>query len=484
MHILHVASEIFPLVKTGGLADVMAALPPALVKRGLDTRVLIPGLPGVLDGVLDLTPLVQIGPLFSAAVMTLYKGTMPDSGIVAYVIDAPLLYRRKGNPYVGPNGQDWPDNHRRFALLSWVAARLASGELDPAWVPDIVHAHDWHAGLTPTYIAQNPIKKTPTVFTVHNLIFRGIFPAISHADLDLPAHTMTPQGLEFYSQVSFMKAGLTYSDRITTVSPSYAREICTPAFGCDLDGVLRDRKSDLVGILNGVDYTVWNPNDPLLAKPYSSSDLTGKAMCKAALQSELGLSQHAEGPLFAVVSRLTSQKGMDFLLAALPDLLREGAQLVVLGTGEAEIEAGFRYAAAAAPEKVAVRIGYDEAMSHRFMAGADIFLVPSRFEPCGLTQLYALRYGTLPLVRRVGGLADTVVDATAENLASDQATGFVFDEASRYAVGARIRDACALYRDKTSNTWQQMQQRAMAQDYSWEDSAGHYEALYRSLLVA
>ena len=482
MRILHVAAEIYPLVKTGGLADAVAALPPALVRRDHDVRVLLPGFPGILEGMQKLKPILRVGPVFGAAVVTLCRGLLPDSGLPAYVIDAPFLFRREGNPYVGPDGQDWSDNHRRFALLGWAAAHLASGELDPDWVPDIVHAHDWHAGLTPAYIAQNPALHTPTVFTIHNLAFRGIFPLDCHHELGLPARKLTPHGIEFHGKISFMKAGLVYSNHITTVSPSYAREICTPEFGCGLEGVLRDRGRDLSGILNGVDYGVWNPQDPLIARAYSADNLDGKAECKRALRTEFGLSENAEGPLFAVVSRLTSQKGMDLLLAALPELLREGGQLVVLGAGEGDLEAGFRYAAAANPGSVAVHIGYDENMSHRLMAGADVLLVPSRFEPCGLTQLYALRYGTLPLVRRVGGLADTVVDASSDNIEAGRATGFVFEEASRYAIGDRLRDASVLYRDKA--VWQRIQRRAMTQDYSWDDAATHYEALYRRLAVA
>ena len=479
MRILHVASEIFPLVKTGGLADVVGSLPPALAKRGLDVRVLLPGLPGVLSGIIGLKPVMQIGPVFGAALVTLSIGKLPDSRLPAYVIEAPFLYQREGNPYVGPDGHDWSDNHRRFGLLGWVAAHLASGELDPDWTPDVVHAHDWHTGLAPAYITQNPGLKTPTVFTIHNLAFRGIFPMECHHELGLPMRKLTPHGLEFHGKISFMKAGLVYSNRITTVSPNYAREICTPEFGCGLDGVMRDRGSDLSGILNGVDYTVWNPASAKIASPYSVDDLDGKKRCKRALQLEFGLSTEASGPLFAVVSRLTSQKGMDLLLASLPELLREGAQLIVLGTGDGDLEAGFRYAASVNPDNVAVHIGYDESMSHRFMAGADILLVPSRFEPCGLTQLYALRYGTLPLVRRVGGLADTVVDVTDENLAADKATGFVFDDAARHALGARIKDACAFYGNQ--DAWRQVQKRAMLQDFSWDDSAMHYEELYRSL---
>jgi starch synthase len=480
MRILHVASEIFPLIKTGGLADVVGSLPPALARRGLDVRVLLPGFPAVLDGIRDLQSVMRIGPVFGAASVTLYAGRLPDSDLPAYVIDAPFLFRREGNPYTGPDGHDWNDNHRRFGLLGWTAAHLAAEELDTGWIPDIVHAHDWHAGLTPVYIRQNPGLKIPTVFTIHNLAFRGIFPMDCHYDLDLPTRRLNPLGLEFHGNISFMKAGLIYSNKITTVSPNYAREICTPEFGCGLDGVIQERVKDLSGILNGVDYAVWNPGDTKIAKPYSIDDLSGKKVCKRALQLEFGLSTEARGPLFAVVSRLTAQKGMDLLLATLPELLQEGAQLVVLGTGDNDLEAGFRYVASVYPDNVAVCIGYDESMSHRFMAGADILLVPSRFEPCGLTQLYALRYGTLPLVRRVGGLADTVVDVNDGNLAEDRSTGFLFDDASRHALGTRIREACGFYRDNES-AWVKVQQRAMRQDFSWDDSAANYEQLYKGL---
>ncbi len=480
MRILHVASEIFPLVKTGGLADVVAALPPALIKQGVDARVLLPGLPGILDGVEGLRPIIRLGPAFSAAVIDLKLGRLPGSGVPAYVIDAPFLFRRPGNPYVGPDGHDWRDNHRRFALLGWIAAHLGAGELDPGWVPDVVHAHDWHAGLAPVYMAQNPALQARSVFTIHNLAFRGIFPLELHPEMHLPIRKITPTGAEFHGKISFMKAGLVYANRVTTVSPTYAREICTPEFGWGLEGVLRERSQDLSGILNGVDYDVWSPVGNQVAAPYSADDLSGKAECRRALREELGLAQDATGPLFAVVSRLTSQKGMDLLLAALPELLREGGQLAVLGSGDGDLESGFRYAATVNPGNVAVHIGYDEALSHRFMSGADVLLVPSRFEPCGLTQLYALHFGTLPLVRRVGGLADTVVDSSEDNLRSGRATGFVFGDASRHALAESIRSACALFRD--GERWRGVQQRGMAQDFSWDDSAAHYIRLYRNLL--
>ncbi len=480
MRILHVAAEIYPLIKTGGLADVVAALPAALVARGLDTRVLVPGMPAILNGVSDLKRIIRLGPAFGAAVITLRLGYLPDSGVPIYVIDAPFLYRRDGNPYLGPDGRDWKDNHRRYALLGWVAAHLAAGELDPGWQPEVVHAHDWHAGLAPVYIAQNPALATATLFTIHNLAFHGLFPLDYHTDLGLLISGPDHSSLEFYGQLSFMKAALVHAERVNTVSPTYAREICTPNFGWGLDGLLRDRGAHLSGILNGVDYSVWNPgSDPALPKNYTVDHLRGKKVCKLKLQSEVGFSHRSRAPLFAVVSRLTAQKGMDLVLGSLPALLAAGGQLVVLGSGEADIEAGFRAAAAAHPHSVSVHFGYDEALSHRIIAGADILLVPSRFEPCGLTQLYALHYGTLPLVRRVGGLADTVIDATPESLQEGAANGFVFDDANSRTLSARIADALTLYRDTPA--WLQVQRRGMAQDFSWADSALRYEALYRSI---
>ena len=481
MRILHVAAEIFPLVKTGGLADVVAALPVALAARGLDVRVLLPGMPAILNGVRDQKPLIRLGPAFGAAVITLQLGRLPDNGLLAYVIDAPFLYRRDGDPYLGPDGRDWNDNHRRYALLGWIAAHLAVGELDETWQPEVVHAHDWHAGLAPAYIAQNPALNTATVFTIHNLAFRGLFPLDHHTDLGLLISGADQSALEFYGHLSFMKSALVHAKRVNTVSPTYAHEICTPKHGWGLDGLLRDRGDHLSGILNGVDYSVWDPTrDPALPKGYSADKLRGKKVCKLKLQAEMGFAVRGKTPLFAVVSRLTSQKGMDLVLACLHELRTEGGQLVVIGSGEAEIEAGFRAAAAAHPHTVSVYLGYDEALAHRIIAAADVLLVPSRFEPCGLTQLYALRYGTLPLVRRVGGLADTVTDATPGNLKDGTANGFVFDDPSSRALATRLSEACALYRDHQS-TWHQLQRRGMAQDFSWADSAARYEALYRSI---
>jgi len=483
MRVLHAAAEIFPLVKTGGLADVLGALPQALIGQGADVRLLLPGLPAIADAVLHQKTVCQIGPAFGAARVTLRIGLMPYSHVPVYVLDAPYLYRREGSPYQDNGGHEWPDNVQRFALLGWAAAQLTAGELDADWVPDVLHAHDWHAAMGCAYVAAHPPTRAATVFTVHNLAYQGLFPSGDFNLLGLPSRFMASTGLEFHGQLSFMKAGLKFARRVTTVSPTYAREIATSEFGFGLDGVVRGRGADVSGVLNGVDRAVWEPaTDSSLAQPYSALEPAGKALCKQALQRELGLKVQADAVLFGVVSRLTSQKGLDLMLAALPGLLKRGGQFVLQGSGEPALEAAFVAAAKAHPRQVAVRIGYDEALAHRLIAGSDAIVVPSRFEPCGLTQLYGLRYGTLPVVRRVGGLADTVADATEDAVAADRATGFVFDAATSAALdGALQRAATAFARQPL---WQGLMQRAMAQDFSWHGAAAHYMDLYEGVVNA
>lgn len=483
LKVLHVAAEVFPLVKTGGLADVAAALPAALAAAGADVRLLLPGLPAIHDALVAPKPVAYVGAAFSAARVTLRQGTLPGSGVAAYVIEAPYLYRRDGGPYQDARGADWPDNLQRYALLGWMAAHLAAGELDPAWMPDVVHSHDWHAGLAPVYMAAHPATRAASVHTVHNLAFQGLFPLADFALLGLPSPFAGPAGVEYHRRLSFMKGGLQFADRVTTVSPTYAREIATPEFGCGLEGVIASRGGDVSGILNGVDGEVWSPAaDAALAARYSAADPAGKAACKAALQAEAGLATDAAAPLFGIVSRLTQQKGIDLVVGALPALLAAGGQLVVLGTGETGLEAALRDAAAAHPGRVAVRIGYDEAYAHRIVAGADAIMVPSRFEPCGLTQMYGLRYGTLPLVRRVGGLADTVADATAAALRDGGATGFVFDAAAPEALAEAVGRAATLFR--RPDEWRRVMGRAMAEECSWDGPAAAYMALYREATEA
>ena len=483
MKVLHAAAEIFPLVKTGGLADVMGALPQALHAAGADARVVLPGLPDIVSGVANQRLICELGALFGAAKVSLRLGQLPGSGLPAYVIDAPYLYRRSGNPYLGPNGQDWGDNVQRFGLLGWVAAHIASGELDPAWHPDVLHAHDWHAAMACAYVATHPGASAATVFTVHNLAYQGVFDDGDFHLLGLPTRLLTPSALEYHGQFSFMKAGLICSTRVTTVSPTYAREMATGEYGCGLDGVVRDRGTDVSGILNGVDGAVWSPQtDPAIPAKYSAQDLRGKAVCKAAYQKAMGLTIAAKPPLFGIVSRLTSQKGLDLVLACLPELLAGGGQLAVQGSGDAALEAAFADAALAHPGRVAVHIGYNEALAHQMVAAADVMLVPSRFEPCGLTQLYALRYGTVPLVRRVGGLADTVVNATTGTLNNQTATGFMFDAASAPALSGAVAQAVKAFAQPT--VWQRIVQQGMAQDFSWAHAAQQYLALYREAMVA
>ena len=485
MKVLHAAAEVFPLVKTGGLADVLGALPQSLVKAGMDARLVLPGFPAIKKGVLKQKLICDIGAAFGAGKVSLWLGTMPgtESGnkLQAYVIDAPYLYDRVGNPYQTSDGSEWPDNAQRFALLGWVAAHLAAGELDAAWCPDVLHVHDWHAAMACAYLAIHPSTKTKTVFTVHNLAYQGLFDERDFHLMGLPARMLAPTGLEFHGQFSFMKAGLTYANRVTTVSPTYAQEMATPEFGCGLDGLVKARGADVSGILNGVDGAIWNPaTDKEIATKYTASNLGGKLKCKAALQKTLGLNIDPKAPLFGVVSRLTSQKGLDLVLTALPALLDDGAQLAVQGSGDAALESAFVAATAAHTGRVAVRLGYDEAFAHHMMAGCDVMLVPSRFEPCGLTQLYALRYGTVPLVRRVGGLVDTVVDATADALQQDTATGFMFGPATPAALSDAMGQAVKTFAN--TKLWHQIVQRGMAQSFSWDDAAKEYVTLYQEAL--
>lgn len=483
MKVLHVAAEVFPLVKTGGLADVVGALPQALIRQGTDVRLLLPGYPAIADAVLHQKTLFEFGPLFGAARIALRLGQMPYSHVPAYVVDAPYLYRRPGGPYQGPDGTEWSDNLQRFALLGWIGAHLAAGELDPQWVPQVLHAHDWHAAMACAWMDAHPATEAISIFTVHNLAYQGLFPQHEFQSLGLPQRMMHSHGLEFHGQLSFMKAGLKYARKVTTVSPTYAAEIATHEFGSGLDGVIRSRGADVCGILNGVDGSVWDPSrDAALAARYSADDLSGKAVCKAALQKELGLTVDPEAPLLGAVSRMTAQKGLDLVLAALPAMLRQGAQVALQGTGDPVLEAAFTAAAHANPGRVAVRIGYDEAFAHRMIAGADVILVPSRFEPCGLTQMYGLRYGTLPLVRRVGGLADTVVDASEAAIREDRATGFSFDAATPAALEAAV--ARAIEARRHPRLWHALMRRAMAQDFSWDGSAAQYLRLYREALPA
>lgn len=489
MKVLYVCAELFPFLKTGGLADVSAGLAPALQALGCEVRWLMPAFPALVQAVTSKTWVASVvdrpapwgrGPALAPIEVLLAK--LAGLKIPLYLLQSPTLYERAGSPYLGPDGQDWPDNAPRFAALGWVAALLGQG-LDPDWVPDIIHGHDWHCGLAPAYVrafADEGLAMPATVFTIHNLAYQGLFPHDVWASLGLPSTYFGVHGLEFFGQVSFMKAGLQYADRLTTVSPTYAREIRTAAQGCGLDGVLRERASVLTGILNGVDSRVWNPaTDHALPTPYDADTLALKAHSKQALQINLGLTPQPQALVFGVVSRLSEQKGLHWLAQVLAELVQRGGQLALLGQGDAALEQVFVAAARRYPGQVGVRIGYDEATAHGVLAGADVMVVPSAFEPCGLTQLYGLRYGTLPLVRRVGGLADTVVDCTLENLDDASATGFVFDDLSAEGLSSAIRRAFVLY--GTPQRWAAVQRRGMSLRFDWATAARHYLAIYQSL---
>jgi len=483
MRVLHVCTEIFPILKTGGLADVTSALPLALSKFGCDTRMLVPGFPSFQAGLTEQKLVFEFPARFGAYAIRLYSAVLPGSDLKVYFIDAPGLFDRPGNPYADTAQHDYFDNYRRFALLGWMAARIAEG-IDSSWTPQVVHAHDWHAGLAPAYLKSsefwNKRKLAGTIFTVHNLAYQGNFPGYVFGELDFPPHFFSMDGIEFHGQLSFLKGGLMYADKITTVSPTYAREILRPEQSCGLDGVLHKRSSDLYGILNGIDTELWNPaTDAALSTHYDYRSLEGKRQCKAALQEETGLLVQNDAPLFCIVSRLAVQKGLDLVLDALPEIIRRGGQLVVLGSGDISMEGAFRNAAYANPQAVSLQTGYDERKAHRIIAGSDIILVPSRYEPCGLTQLYGLRYGTLPLVHRVGGLADTVVDCTEDHMNHNTATGFAFDGFYYDQFMHAVHRAFDMYGRKQD--WEQLQRRAMQQQFNWDTPAKAFLSLYEQI---
>ena len=475
--VLAVASEIYPLIKTGGLADVVGALPAALAAEDVAVRTIVPGYPSVLGALKSVKIAMTIGDSFGAPARLL-AGKAAGMDILA--LDAPHLFDRPGNPYAGPDGMDWPDNPRRFAALSRAAADVALGAVD-GYQPDIVHAHDWQAGLTLAYMNFAHSRRPGTVMTIHNLAFQGQFAASLFPLLGLPPEAFSLNGIEYYGGVGYLKAGLHYADRVTTVSPGYAAEIRTPEAGMGFDGLLRERSATMSGILNGIDAEAWNPaTDPYLAAKYTRASKRRRAVNKAALQSILGLDQDPDAPLFGIVTRLTWQKGLDLLLANIHTLMGQGAQLAVLGTGEPGMEAGCRAAADANPGRIGCVIGYDEGLAHQVLAGSDAVLVPSRFEPCGLTQLYALRYGTVPVVARVGGLSDTVIDANPAALAMEVATGVQFAPVTYEMMRVAIERAVALYRQP--DVWKKLQANGMDADVSWRDPARRYAALFRELL--
>ncbi|MDQ7849855.1 MAG: glycogen synthase GlgA [Armatimonadota bacterium] len=474
MKVLYAVSEAVPFVKTGGLADVGGALPAALARMGHDVRLVLPRYRAVATA--GLTPRFPLRLSLGEGTIegAVLEGRAP-SGVPVFFIECPPLFDREG--LYGQDGVDYPDNLLRFAFFSQAVVAVAA----QAHQPEVIHCNDWHTGLVPAYLRLRERARQqgawPTLFTVHNIAMQGIFPSEQFPLLGLPREFFSPEGLEFWGQVNCLKAGLVYADLLSTVSETYAREIQTPEFGAGLEGVLASRRHDLHGVLNGADYTQWDPRvDPYIPVRYGPEDLEGKRACKRALQKESGLEVLPYAPLLAMVSRLTDQKGCDLVAAVLPALVERGAQFVLLGMGEPRYHALFTHLARQYPRQICVAMRFDEALAHRIEAGADIFLMPSRFEPSGLNQLYSMRYGTVPVVRRTGGLADSVTDATEETIRAGVATGFVFDAYDPLALLGALDRALEAFRDPL--IWRRIQLAGMRADFSWERSAQRYLALY------
>jgi len=479
LKILFATSEVAPLIKTGGLADVSGALPSALRVIGVDVRVLVPGYKQVLEHLAQYKFEAAFNDLPGFPAARLISGTMPNK-VPLLVLDCPSLYQREGGPYQDAAGLDWVDNAQRFGLLSRVAAVLGSNESPLGWRPELVHCNDWQTGLAPAYLhfASGASK---SIITIHNLAFQGIFPAVTVQALHLPSSCFSINGVEFHGNMSFLKAALFYADHITTVSPNYAKEIQQEALGFGLQGLLTTRSDDLTGILNGIDTDEWNPeSDKHLVRHYNSKNMDGKAANKQALQSKFGLNLEPEVPLLGVVSRFTEQKGLDLLLEIAPLLTELPVQLAMLGTGDTKMQKTARELSHLFPGKIGVHIGFSEEISHLIEAGADMFVMPSRFEPCGLNQFYSQRYGTPPIVHATGGLADSVVDCTAATLIDGTASGFMFHGMTADNLISTIRRAVGLYHDRKK--WIALCNNCMSKDFSWESSARAYRAVYLKVL--
>lgn len=477
--ILFATSEAHPLIKTGGLADVASSLPRALLKRGHDVKILLPAYASVLVKAKEVG-VKKMGELaISGQTITLLQTRLPGSRVVVILVDIPQFSEREGNPYCGPDGNDWSDNHWRFFVFAKAAEAIALNQANLNWQPDIVHCNDWQTGLIPALLAQSETKPA-TVFTIHNLAYRGLFSYQTFAELGLPSDYWHHEKLEFYGQMSFIKGGLAFADAITTVSQSYAQEIQTPEFGCGLEGVLRARTKDLSGVLNGIDMDEWNPgSDKLIEHNYNRRTVNQKVKNKLALQEKLGLPVSEAIPVLGFIGRLVEQKGIDLILNQMDQLLTHDCQVVILGSGFATYEQALKNIAAQYPTKVSVTIGYNEAFAHQIEASADMFLMPSMFEPCGLNQMYSLRYGTLPIVNAVGGLRDTVIEKPFDNIGAD-GNGFVFHLPTAEDLHLTIKRALACYQQP--DVWKKLQQNAMNQDFSWEKSAERYEEIYASIV--
>ncbi len=474
--ILFATSEVHPLIKTGGLADVAGSLPKALAEMGQDIRLVIPNYQSIK---LESQPRYICTVRVDNRDVNILETTLPDSKVIVWLVDYRPFFDHPGNPYVDEHGLPWPNIAERFALYCRIVTEIAMNRAYLDWQPDIVHCNDWQTGLAPALLSLEE-HRPATVFTIHNLAYQGLFPASAFSSLNLPGQLWHHDGLEYHGMLSFIKGGLAYADRITTVSPTYAQEIQTPEFGYGLEGLLSHRQDDLRGILNGIDMDDWNPEtDPLIHSHYSARALKNKLANKTYLQRQTSLPKDDSVPVFGMVCRLVEQKGIDLVLSCLPELVELPLQFVLLGSGDKSVELQLQEFARLYPEKIAVTIGYDEAMSHQIEAGTDIFLMPSRFEPCGLNQMYSQRYGTIPVVRETGGLADTIEDALPETLANETATGISFSEASAATLLEAVKRTLILYH--SGPQWRKIQRAAMKKDFSWQNSARQYLELYNEL---
>jgi starch synthase len=474
--ILFVTSEAHPLIKTGGLADVAGSLPKALAELGEDIRIVMPNYQGIRT---NESVFYKSTIRVNNSEINLLETRLPGANVSVLLVDYPKFFKLPGNPYHDEAGKPWDNSAERFGLFCYAVAEIAMNRAYLDWKPDIVHCNDWQSGLVPALLSLEQ-HRPATLFTIHNLAYQGVFPRTVDYVLNLPASLWDDGGIEFHGMLSFLKSGIAYSDRITTVSPTYAQEIQTAQFGCGLEGLLHHRREVLTGILNGIDYEHWNPaKDQYLAINFNPESLTKKALNKSDLQKRMDLPLKKRLPLLGLISRLVDQKGIDLLLECLPELLQMPMQLVILGSGEKKFEQQLLDFAKAEPNKVAVQIGYDEALAHLIEAGADAFLMPSRYEPCGLNQMYSQLYGTIPIVNKVGGLADTVIDTVPQTLSDQSATGIVFDGAIAGALLEAIKRTLMLY--DQLETWKQLQVTGMRKDFSWNHSAEQYQNLYRQL---
>ncbi|HEB55114.1 MAG TPA: glycogen synthase GlgA [Gammaproteobacteria bacterium] len=474
--ILFASSEAYPLIKTGGLADVAGSLPRALLSLKQDIRLILPAYPEARKRMGKCKTIAEFE--LDGHSIKLLQGRLPGSRVITWLIDCAAFFDRPGNPYMNEQGLAWPDNAERFALFSKAIAHVAMDRIELDWQAELVHCNDWQTALVPALLDQES-RRPATLFTIHNLAYQGLFDYDTFIKLGLPPHLWQPDALEFYNQLSFIKGGLVFADSINTVSPSYAEEIQRPEFGYGLDGLLRHRRRQLSGILNGIDVDEWNPGtDPRLVQNYNRRSLAKKLVNKTALQHYFKLPEEFDTLLFGFIGRLVEQKGLDDILASLPMMADTPVQFVFLGNGQPKYEQALTNLASHHTDKIAVQIGYSEELSHRIEAGADAFLMPSTFEPCGLNQLYSLRYGTLPVVRKVGGLNDTVKDIQPKNLDDGSATGIVFTGAAGDGLTEALHRTQQLYQNKTR--WKQVQLTAMRQDFSWQRSAQTYLELYRT----